>query len=156
MGITRWLSNALSKRKMKCPGPLALIAAMLAACLILPGCQGERPGSAVQVLVDGKPFEGGAISPEAAEDLRVYVTLDGEPLVDLPFSEAHSVRIVQPDKAENAVTLTGERVYMESANCENQDCVHMGEVTRENLELRVMGGFIICLPHRLSVEVRGK
>ena len=37
-----------------------------------------------------------------------------------------------------------------------EDCVEMGEVTRENLELRVMGGFIICLPHKLSVEVRGE
>ena len=27
-------------------------------------------------------------------------------------------------------------------------------VTRDNLELRVMGGFIICLPHKISVEVR--
>ena len=27
-------------------------------------------------------------------------------------------------------------------------------VTRGNLELRVMGGFIICLPHKVSVEVR--
>jgi hypothetical protein len=30
----------------------------------------------------------------------------------------------------------------------------MGEVTRDNLEVRVMGGFIICLPHKISVEVR--
>ena len=35
-----------------------------------------------------------------------------------------------------------------------QDCVQMGEVTRDNLEVRVMGGFIICLPHKISVEVR--
>ena len=43
---------------------------------------------------------------------------------------------------------------MESANCEGQDCVHMEPVTRDNLETRVMSGMIICLPHRLSVEVR--
>ena len=29
------------------------------------------------------------------------------------------------------------------------------EVTEENLEVRVLGGFIVCLPHKLSVEVRG-
>ena len=43
---------------------------------------------------------------------------------------------------------------MEHADCDNQDCVQMGAVTRDNLELRVMGGFIICLPHKISVEVR--
>ena len=52
------------------------------------------------------------------------------------------------------VYITGDAVYMEHADCDNQDCVHMGAVTRENLELRVMGGFIICLPHKISVEVR--
>ena len=43
---------------------------------------------------------------------------------------------------------------MDHANCENQDCVNMGQVTLDNLELRVMGGFVICLPHKVSVEVR--
>lgn len=46
-----------------------------------------------------------------------------------------------------------KRVWMESANCTTQDCVHMGEITRENLYIRPMGGFIICLPHGLTVEV---
>ena len=63
--------------------------------------------------------------------------------------------VVQPDGAENIVRLTGDAVFMEEANCQNQDCVQMGEVTADNLELRVLGGFIVCLPHRLSVEVRG-
>ena len=88
------------------------------------------------------------------DDLRVYITLDGKPLLDLPFAEKHTVRIVQPDGGENTVTLTGSSVFMKEANCEGQDCVQMGEVTRNNLEVRVMGGFIICLPHRVSVEVR--
>ena len=44
---------------------------------------------------------------------------------------------------------------MEEADCHGQDCVKMEPVTRDNLEMRVMGGFIICLPHRVSVEVRG-
>ena len=65
---------------------------------------------------------------------------------------------VLPDKPffrnRGGVTLTGAAVYMDHANCDNQDCVNMGEVTLDNLELRVMGGFIICLPHKVSVEVR--
>ena len=86
--------------------------------------------------------------------MRVYITCDGQPLLDLPFSEPHSVQILQDDGAENTVAITGNAVYMDHADCENQDCVQMGEVTRDNLELRVMGGFIICLPHKISVEVR--
>jgi len=108
----------------------------------------------VQVLLDGRLMTEKENSGSGEKDLRVYITLDGEPLLDLPFAEEHTVRIIQPDGGENTVTLTGSSVYMTEANCEGQDCVQMGEVSRENLEERVMGGFIICLPHKLSVEVR--
>ncbi len=136
-----------------------LAAALLTAAVLLwifvlrPSVEPKGSGE-VQVILDGKPVAAQESTGSAGEGLRVYITLDGKPLLDLPFSEAHTVRIVQPDGGENTVTLTGSSVYMTEANCEGQDCVQMGEVTRENLEVRVMGGFIICLPHRISVEVR--
>ena len=131
------------------------LALLLAACLCASGCARKAPAPAAKVLLDGAPWDGEPVST-AADDLRVYVTLDGDALIDLPFGEAHAVEIVQADGSVNALRLTGEAVFMEHANCENQDCVQMGEVTRDNLELRVMGGFIVCLPHRVSVEVRGE
>ena len=144
-------------REHRCRRLLWLLA-LLMACLMLTGCRKQPPGGAeasdgVQVLLDGKAWDGKPVSPDD-EGLRVYITLDGKDLIDLPFAQAREVTILQPDGAENAVTLTGEAVYMVHANCENQDCVNMGEVTKDNMELRVMGGFIICLPHRISVEVR--
>lgn len=131
---------------------------LLALCLSLSGCSQRRQGDAadgVQVLIDGVRWDGRAVSPEDG-DTRVYITLDGRPLIDLPFDEAHTVTVRQDDLGENTVELTGEAVYMSHADCENQDCVEMGEVTRQNMELRVLGGFIVCLPHRLSVEVRSE
>ena len=124
----------------------------LAVCLTLAGCQAKR-GDEVVVLLDGKAWDGAEVSPEK-DGPRVIVTLDGTELIDLPFSEPRTVTVRQPDGAENAVAITGDAVYMAHANCENQDCVNMGQVTLGNLELRVMGGFIVCLPHRVSVEVR--
>lgn len=130
----------------------------LALVLALAGCgrreQAPQDGGA-HVLLDGERWAGGSLEPEDACELRVYIALDGEVLIDLPFSQAHTVTVVQPDGSENVVAMTGEAVYMQRANCENQDCVDMGEVTPDNLEMRVLGGFIVCLPHRLSVEVRG-
>ena len=135
----------------------ALAALLFLACAMLDGCgRMDEPTPGARVLLDGAEWTDGPLPGDSADDLRVYVTLDGQPLIDLPFGEAHTVRIAQADGAENEITLTGEAVYMQSANCDNQDCVNMGAVTRENLELRVMGGFIICLPHRVSVEVRGE
>ena len=134
-------------------GRRCVLIAVLMAIALLSGCHGSGPMGETRVLLDGRPWDGTA---SGGGDLRVYVTLDGAALIDLPFDEAHTIEILQPDGAQNIVSLTGEAVVMQSANCDNQDCVHMGEVTRDNLELRVMGGFIICLPHKVSVEVRGE
>ncbi len=106
----------------------------------------------VRLTLDGNVWAGGELSPDAS-DLRVVVTLDGNTVADLPFSEAHSLT-VETEEGRNTVLLNGTSVRMESADCANQDCVNMGEVTRENLETRVLGGWIICLPHHLSVEIR--
>lgn len=130
-----------------------LIALALAICAALGGC-GAKPPEAVQVLLDGAAWDGKPVDPEG-QGLRVYITLDGKPLIDLPFDQARVVTLRQPGLGENTVTFTGTAVYMSHADCENQDCVNMGAVTADNLELRVMGGFIVCLPHRLSIEVRG-
>ena len=130
---------------------ILLAAAAAVLCLVL-----LRPGSTpagVKILVDGEELTGAAV-PEVRDDLRVILTLDGEEIAVFPFGEAHRIRILQDNGYENNLVLTGESVYMESANCEGQDCVHMEPVTRDNLETRVMSGMIICLPHRLSVEVR--
>lgn len=138
-------------------GRLRRLAAVIALGALLSGCGAkDAPAAQATLTLDGAPWKGGSLSPETSDDLRVYVTLDGAPLADLPFSEAHSLDIRLPDGGENHVACTGEAVYMSEANCDNQDCVNMGAVTRENLEMRVLGGFIICLPHRISVEVRGE
>ena len=128
-----------------------LIAAAAIFCVLLSSCSRQAE---VQIFLDGELLSGPVPAPENQEDLRVILTLDGKEIASLPFGEAHTVRILQDGGDENLLVLTGESVYMESANCQGQDCVHMEPVTRENLETRVMGGMIICLPHRLSVEVR--
>lgn len=131
-----------------------LAAAVLLYVFVLKPAGETKDGQTVQVTLDGNALGGEKHINPGGDDLRVYITLDGEALLDLPFAEEHTVRIIRPDGGENTVALTGSSVYMTEANCEGQDCVQMGEVTRENLEVRVMGGFIICLPHRISVEVR--
>ena len=129
---------------------------LLLAMLALAACGRETSDAgAVRLTLDGKAWAGGTLDEGDAGDWRVYVTLDGAPLCDLPFSRAHTLAVIQEGVGQNVIALTGESVCMESADCDNQDCVLMGAVTRDNLELRVLGGFIVCLPHRLSVEVRG-
>ena len=139
---------------------LIFAAALLSAAVLLFVPAGRSSGGraedaeGVLVLLDGETLSGEKSIHPGGEDLRVYITLNGEALLDLPFAEPHTVRIIQPDGGENTVTLTGVSVFMTEANCEGQDCVQMEEITRDNLETRVMFGMIVCLPHRLTVEVR--
>ncbi len=108
----------------------------------------------LRILVDGEEWTGSPETPSHPEDLMVYIARGQELLISFPFSEAHLISVIQEDGAENHILMTGTLVKVTEANCGNQDCVGMGEVTRENLNERVLGGFIVCLPHRLTVEVR--
>ena len=130
----------------------AALALLMAICLLVAGCSSRKQSAGPRLLLDGKEWSGDAFGDKS--DLRVYVTCDGKPLAELPFGEDHTLQVLQDGVGENTVRITGDSVSMAHADCENQDCVNMGAVTRENLELRVMGGFIVCLPHKISVEVR--
>lgn len=158
--LLRWRCAGLNrKRCFLSPRFRALArpaALLMAVCLMASGCAPAPQTSGVRVFVDDEAWDGTPISEGSGDELRVYITFDGQPLLDVPFGEPRNVRILQADGSENTVAITGDAVYMAHADCENQDCVRMGAVTRDNLELRVMGGFIVCLPHRISVEVRGE
>ena len=71
----------------------------------------------------------------------------------IPLTEDNSFRITQQDGSENVIHIGENSFYMESSNCENQNCVEQGEVTLENREKRLLFNMVICLPHNLSLEL---
>lgn len=56
-------------------------------------------------------------------------------------------------EAVNVVHLTPDGFRMEDSNCEGHDCIDEGKVTLENREERVLGSWVICLPHQLVCEL---
>ena len=54
---------------------------------------------------------------------------------------------------ENAIHVTQDSMYMKSATCENQNCIKQGTVNLQNMETRVLGNMIICLPNRVVLEL---
>ena len=78
-------------------------------------------------------------------------------LLPLPVDGEYTRTIRQKNgdgsEMTNVLHLTKNGFWMESANCEGQDCVNMGEVTLENREERVLWNMVICLPHQLSLEL---
>ena len=135
---------------------LAALALVTGGILLLTrGNSGEPREGGIRLLLDGAEITETVTDPEGGDGLRVIVTVDGNEAANLPFGMEHTLQVIQ-DSGRNTVRITKDAVYMEEADCHGQDCVKMEPVTRDNLEMRVMGGFIICLPHRVSVEVRGK
>ena len=78
-------------------------------------------------------------------------------LLPLPVDGEYTRTIRQKNgdgsEMTNVLHLTKNGFWMESANCEGQDCVNMGEVTLENREERVLWNMVICPPHQLSLEL---
>ena len=95
-----------------------------------------------------------ALASPAEDTVTVFNPLSFETntVVELPGAFTFDNKIAQTYTDPQGKEKTAVR--MEHANCEGQDCVQMEEITRDNLETRVMFGMIICLPHRLSVEVK--
>lgn len=71
----------------------------------------------------------------------------------IPLNEEYSFTVSQPDGSENVIHVGVNSFYMESSNCDNQNCVQEGTVTLENMNQRVLFNMVLCLPHQLSLEM---
>ena len=100
------------KKKVFAAGILLAAVAVALFLLLRPG----PPPASLRVLVDGQALSSPVLSPEK-DGLRVILTLDGAEIADLPFDEAHTVRVLQENGDENTLVITGESVHMESSNC---------------------------------------
>jgi hypothetical protein len=103
----------------------------------------------VQPTVSGAPPE--ATQGEAMAYL--VLTLGDTRYKPLPLYKEMTYRLRQPDGKENVFHVTRDSVFMESASCDNQNCIHQGTVTLDNREARVLGNMIICLPNQVVLEL---
>ena len=71
----------------------------------------------------------------------------------IPLNEEYSFTVSQPDGSENVIHVGVNSFYMESSNCDNQNCIQEGTVTLENMNQRVLFNMVLCLPHQLSLEM---
>ena len=88
---------------------------------------------------------------QARAGALVRITQDGVCLYEIPLEgleEPVEYRIQAPDGGYNVVTVKEGAVCVSQADCPDQICVHQGWVS-------VTGAPIVCLPHRLVVEILG-
>ena len=76
------------------------------------------------------------------------ITVDGEREAFLPLDEDGSIRIETED-GYNVVTVKDGEVFVTEADCRDQICVDHKKVSKT-------GETIVCLPHKLVVEITGE
>lgn len=78
----------------------------------------------------------------------LLVEQDGVVIKKLPMDEDTEYR-VDYGGHYNTVVIKDKKVYIKDADCQDQICTHMHPIEKE-------GQTIICLPHRLYLELERK
>ena len=82
---------------------------------------------------------------ETTVRLMVKIEIDGEEYMTVPLDEDQVITISNAH-GTNVITIEDGAVSVTEADCGNQVCVNTGAI-------RDAGLMIVCLPHRLSVEI---
>lgn len=77
------------------------------------------------------------------------VTVDGKVVKELPLSrDTKEIEIEGYQGGINRIVVSEGWVYMSYADCPDELCVHTGRI-------RNTGETIVCLPHRVVIEIKG-
>ena len=90
-------------------------------------------------------------APAVDED-TVIVRVGQEEYARIPLSQPQQMTIEQENGAVNVLEVTSRGMMMLSSTCDNQVCVHKGEVTLDNWELKG-GAFVYCAPNQVMLEL---
>ena len=75
------------------------------------------------------------------------VTVNGETVATLPMNEDGEYLFSDDTAGYNLIKVKSGKAFVESADCRDQICVEHIAVSKE-------GEVIVCLPHKLTVEIR--
>ena len=53
----------------------------------------------------------------------------------------------------NLIVIQDGAVFVHEADCGNQDCVQQGAMSLDNYTQRFLGNLILCLPHKLEIQL---
>ncbi len=137
---------------------IALLLALGLFVLTRSGIRLGVPGGAdpLRVLTEVVPSSQSGVQPEATQgNALAYLVLSvgNTRYHPLPIFKETSYRLRQADGRENVFHVTLDSVHMESATCDNQDCIKQGTVNLENRDARVLRNMIICLPNQVVLEL---
>ncbi|MGM9973134.1 MAG: NusG domain II-containing protein [Clostridiaceae bacterium] len=88
-------------------------------------------------------------SAEASETYA-EITIGGKPYktVSLSGNEGEDSFIVHTEQGFNVIEIKGDSIAIIDADCNDKLCLEFGHITNS-------GESIICLPHKLMIEIKG-
>lgn len=133
---------------------LVAVAGLLAGGNLQPADNGEGPLTIT--ASDGLiiPNSDMAMPAEVPSNTAwLSIRADGFTYAPVPLTASGEYTFTHSDGSYNTLHVTPHSIRMDSADCSTQDCVSQGTVDLDTLEFRPLGGQIICLPHKLIVEL---
>lgn len=80
--------------------------------------------------------------------ITAVVKVDGNIVYMLPLDKNASVTVEGYQGGSNTVAIENGTVYMKDADCPDKLCEKTGKISKN-------GETIVCLPHRVVVEIQG-
>lgn len=90
--------------------------------------------------------------PQLAGAAQVVIKSNGAEIGRYPLEEDRAIP-VQTEYGYNLVMIEHGSVFVKQADCQNQDCVAQGAMSLDNYTQRFLGNLILCLPHKLEIEL---
>jgi len=81
------------------------------------------------------------------------ITVPGQTYELIPLDAEQEIVIDQEDGSHNVIEVFQGGFRMKESNCANQDCVLQGDVTVDNIGGRALANEVICLPHKVVLEL---
>lgn len=87
--------------------------------------------------------------PAQASGIYAEVTIDGELYKRIPLTahHGHDEMDIHTKYGNNTVVVEDETIAITDADCPDRICVSMGKASKP-------GNIIVCLPHKLVIEVK--
>ena len=83
--------------------------------------------------------------PGEKQGNTAVITIDGQEYGRYSLSGEQTIEI-SSEKGQNTIVIRDDAVHMEEADCPDGYCIYRGDISRT-------GETIVCLPHRLVVEI---
>lgn len=81
----------------------------------------------------------------ATQSATAVITDADKKTYEMPLNKDATITVTT-DLGTNVIEVKDDRVRAEEADCPNQDCVHQGWIGKP-------GQQIVCLPHKLTVDI---